>query len=142
MLTRVITVLKRLVWLGPATIALSIVAVFVVQQMALLWFAPLPREYAMLRSLEPFVLTACFVSAAVIVFVVIAREAVDPVRTYRRVALSALVISFVPDLILGYTSRPAPATSLWPIALVFMVMHVVAWAVTVTLLTRRWPTAD
>jgi len=141
MLTRVTAALKRLVWLGPATIALSIVAVFVVQQMALRWFTPLPREYAMLRSLEPIVLTACFVSAAVIVFVVVAREAVDPVGTYRRVALWALLISFIPDFILGYTSRPAPATSLWPIAFVFMVMHVVAWAVTVTLLTRRWPTS-
>ena len=52
MLTRMTTVFKRLVWLGPTTIALSTVAVFVVQRMALLWFAPLPREYAMLRSLE------------------------------------------------------------------------------------------
>ncbi|HJZ71134.1 MAG TPA: hypothetical protein VKE51_05300 [Vicinamibacterales bacterium] len=116
--------------------------VLAIQQLALLWFTPLPCEYAMLRSSEPIALSACLVSVAVVVFFVVAREAVDPVRTYRRVALWALVVSFVPDVVLGYTSQPAPATSVWPIAVVFMVLHVVAWAVIVTLLTCRWPTSD
>jgi uncharacterized membrane protein len=133
--------LKRLVWLGPAAVVLSMAAVFAVQQLALRLFAPLPREYVLLGSSESMVLTALFVSAAVLVFAVIAREAVDPVRTYRRVARWALVLSFIPDLILGSTSRPAPATSLWPVAAVFMTMHVVAWAVTVITLTGRWTTA-
>ena len=135
-------VLERLAWLGPATVALSVAAVFVVQQAALMAFNPLPREYALLRSIEAEVLTVLFVTAGVLVFFVVAREAADPVRTYRRIALSALALSFIPDLILGYSSRPAPATSLWPIAGVFAAMHVAAWAVTVLMLTRTWPTSD
>jgi len=142
MLARVTTTLTRIAWLGPATVVLSMAAVFAVQRIALIVFAPLPREYTLLRSSEAMVLTALFVSAAVLVFVVVAREAIEPVRTYRRIALAALLLSFVPDLVLGYSSRPAPATSLWPIAVVFMLMHVVAWAVTVAMLTRRWPTSD
>jgi hypothetical protein len=142
MLTRVTTVAQRLVFLAPATVVLSMAAVFAVQQIALMVFTPLPREYALLRSSEAMVLTALFVSAAILVFYVVAREAADPRRTYRRIALWALVLSFIPDLILGYSSRPAPATSLWPVALVFMAMHVAAWAVTVTMLTGRWPTGD
>ena len=138
----VTTVVKRLAWLGPSTVVLAIAAVFVVQQLALRLFNPLPVEYTLLRSMEAEILTALFVSGAVLVFFVVAREAIDPVRTYRRVALAALVLSFIPDIILGYSSRPAPATSLWPIAGVFAVMHVAAWAVTVLMLTQRWPTSD
>ena len=131
-------IVQRLAWLGPATVALSIAAVFVVQQIALRLFNPLPREYTLLRSSEAEVLTALFVSAAVLVFFVIARDAIDPVHTYRRIALGALVLSFIPDIILGYSSRPAPAASLWPIAGVFAIMHVAGWAVTVLMLTTTW----
>jgi hypothetical protein len=79
----VTAVVKRLTWLGPATIAVSIAAVFVVQQIALLLFSPLPRENILLRSTEAEVLTAVFVSGGV------------------------LVLSFIPDIILGYSSRRA-----------------------------------
>jgi hypothetical protein len=95
---------------------------------------------SLLRSSEAMVSTALFVSAAVLVFAVVAREAIDPVRTCQRIALAALVLSFIPDMILGYSSRPA--TSRWPIAGVLMTRHAVARAVTVAMLTRRWPTSD
>ena len=134
-------VVKRLAWQGPAAVVLSIAAVFVVRQIALMIFVPLPPEYTLLRSMEAETLTAVFVTAAVLVFGVVAREAMDPPRTYRRVALVVLVLSFVPDVVLGYSSRPAPAASLWPVAGVFAVMHVAAWAVTVLVLTTRWPTS-
>jgi len=45
-----------------------------------------------------------------------------------------LLISFVPDVILAKTS--IPEVDLWPLARLFMVMHVVAWFTTVTMLTR------
>jgi hypothetical protein len=43
----VTAVAKRLAWLGPATVAASIAAVFVVQQIALRIFNPLPRQYSL-----------------------------------------------------------------------------------------------
>ena len=74
------------------------------------------------------------VSIAVLVFAAVANEAVNPVRTYRGIALGVLLVSFVPDLGLAMTS--APGINLWPLAGIFAVMHVVAWAITVSMLTR------
>jgi hypothetical protein len=71
------------------------------------------------------------VSCAVLVFAVIYREAINPFRTYRRVALVALVVSFVPDVFAAVMSLFG-----WPLAVIYMIMHVAAWAVCVTMLTK------
>ena len=53
-----------------------------------------------------------------------------PIRTYKIIAAVVLILSFVPDIAIVRVGVP------WPLAIVLMVMHVVAWAVTVTMLTR------
>jgi hypothetical protein len=55
----------------------------------------------------------------------------DSVRTYRRVAAVVLVVSFLPDVLLA-TSHEMGAG--WPECFALMVMHVVVWALCVTLL--------
>jgi hypothetical protein len=91
-----------------------------------------PVQIEILRkSIEPMLFTGVLVTGAVAVFAVVAHEAVNPLRTFRRVALTALLLSFVPDIAAAFWSLFS-----WPVAIVYMVMHVVAWAVTVTMLTR------
>lgn len=127
--------LRRLIWVGPVTIAAAVVAVVAVQAVAVAMLQPLPRLMRpLVTSIEPAVVTIVCVTAAVLVFAVIGHEAIDPIRTYQRTAFAVLIVSFLPDVALAMTA--APGVNVWPFAIVFMVMHVAAWAVTVTLLTR------
>jgi hypothetical protein len=109
-------------------------AVAVIQRIAAALLSPLP-VYWPLHSFEPLVVTAMLVTAAVGVFPVVSQEAVDPIRTYRRISLGVLILSSAPTIALSLSSPPAPAPSLWPLVGVFIVIHVVAWAVTVEMLT-------
>jgi hypothetical protein len=71
------------------------------------------------------------IAVALVVFAFVAGTAAEPLRLYRRIAFAALFVSFIPDLLLP--ERFLHAT--WPLVTVLMVMHVAAWAVTVTMLT-------
>jgi hypothetical protein len=55
----------------------------------------------------------------------------NPVRTWRRVAAVVLILSFIPDVLLA-TSHDMGGG--WPEAGALMSMHVVVWALCVTLL--------
>jgi hypothetical protein len=96
--------------------------------------SPLPRRSERgFTSTEPQTVTAVLVSAAVLVFVLCVHSAADPVRTYRHIALGALLVSFVPNLAAALLLGPGAD---WPSMSALMVMHVTAWAVTVPMLTR------
>jgi hypothetical protein len=130
----------RLLWVGPITVLASTAAVVVVQWLAATTLSPpsgIPpvsahqRQMQLLRSTnEPAIFTAVLVTGAVLVFAVVCREAANPFQTYRRIALVTLLVSFVPDIL-------AAAWPLfgWPLAMVYILMHVTAWAVCVTMLT-------
>jgi hypothetical protein len=127
-------------WIGPVTIAASAAAVWLVQLGALTIVQLLPsvigganaRQIAQLRySREPVIVAAVLVLVAVVVFAVVCREAESPVRTFRRLAVWALLVSFVPDVLADLGSLFG-----WPLAMVYAVMHIVAWAVCVGILTR------
>ena len=121
---------RRLAWVGPLTIMSSIAAVLIVRSVALRVVSRPPR-FAPLGIGPPIVDTAVLVAAAVIVFAVVAGTSANPCRLYRRIALAALVTSFIPDLLLPGRWRGAT----WAIAAALMTMHVAAWRVTVTMLT-------
>jgi hypothetical protein len=125
--------LRRLYWAGPITIAVAVVAVLIVQVIAVAVLSPLRQFAQMLDSREPTVSTIFMVSAAVLVFAIVGRVADDPIRTYRKIALVVLVLTFIPNIWLARSSIPGTG---WPLAIALMLMHVAAWAVTVTLLPR------
>jgi hypothetical protein len=79
----------------------------------------------------PIIDTVVLVSAAVFVFSFVATMASNPVPTFRFIAVVVLVLSFVPDVLLAVRHSFGGG---WLEALVLMSMHVVAWAVTVTML--------
>jgi hypothetical protein len=123
--------LHRLWWLGPLTVGAAVIAVLGVQWSALrLSVSP---DNSPLVSHEPAIFTAILVAAAVLVFVVVVKESSTPFRIFRRIALATMLASLIPDVLLGLSSVKWAS---WPLATTFMVMHVIAWAVTVTMLSH------
>jgi hypothetical protein len=122
---------RKLYWVGPATVAAAVVSVKLLQLVAVAILRP--SEGSLLRTEEPSVFTAVLVAIAVVVFAVVAGEATRPVRTYNRIAFVALVLSCLPDVALGFGLVQGEG---WPLAMVFILMHVVAWATTVSMLTH------
>jgi hypothetical protein len=122
--------LRRLYWVGPATVAASVAVVWLLQVMTLSILVP-PRR-SLLRTDEPVLFTAILVTIAVAVFAMVGGVSSTPRRTFRRIALAALIVSCVPDVALGF-GLVAPAG--WSVAIIFILMHIAAWAVTVAMLT-------
>jgi hypothetical protein len=123
----------RLLWVGPLTVAAAIAAVLVVRVVAVAVLQLPPEGFQPLNWFFPIVDTLVLVTAAVIVFAIVASWAKTPIRTYEWIALAALAVSVVPDLQI-HARRPELFT--WPRTSTLMIMHVVAWRVTVTMLTK------
>jgi hypothetical protein len=114
----------RLLWVGPLTVIASLAAVLIVR-IAAFALVELNGDYPPLTPTGLSIFTAFFVSLAVFVFAIVARMSPTPIQTYRRIALVALVLSFIPDLFLpGQEGQPGAT---WAAAIVLMVMHVAAW---------------
>jgi hypothetical protein len=124
---------RRILWAGPLTIASAIAAVQVVRAAAIATLQLPPEGFQPFGWFFPIFDTLVLVSAAVIVFTVVAGFVKTPVRTFGRIALVALVLSMIPDLLM-HARRPDLFT--WPRTSVLMIMHVVAWWITVTMLTK------
>ena len=125
--------LRRLYWVGPATIGAAVGAVMVWQKIALALLPPVSKfSESILNSDEPALFTAILVGGAVVIFPMFVEMASNPLRTFRRVSLAVMVVSCAPNL-LAALSRDAGVE--WGM-LALMVMHIVAWAVTVPMLTR------
>ena len=124
--------LKRLLWVGPLTVLASIVGVLIVRVIAAAILHPDPRLPSM-GWVAPIIFTFVLCSGAVLVFALVGRLARNPIRTYQVIAFVFLLISFLPDIGLARSSMPGAS---WSIAIALMIMHIVAWAITVTMLTK------
>lgn len=124
--------LRRLLWVGPLAVVASVIGVLLIQIIAVAILKPDPLPMS-LNWGPPIVFTVALVSAAVIVFALVTRFIKNPMRTYQIIALVVLVVSFLPDV--GYAGSSMPGAS-WPVAIALMIMHVVAWAICVSILTR------
>lgn len=123
---------RKLLWVGPLTVLASIVGVLIVRILAVAILNPNPVPIS-LGWRMPIIFTFILCTAAVLVFAGIARFAKNPVRIYQIVAFVVLLITFLPDI--GFARARMPGAN-WPNAIALMVMHVVAWAITVQMLTR------
>lgn len=115
--------IRKLVWVGPVTVAASLLAVFAVRVVALATFDLVP-DYPPLTPFGLTFFTTVLVTLGVLVFAVVVWKSATPIRTYRRIALIALVLSFIPDLFLPGQDLPGAT---WTAAIVLMAMHVAAW---------------
>ena len=125
--------LGRLLWAGPLAIVAAIVANIVIQQIAVTVLQPDP-QFMPLTLPVPIVFTLVGVLGAVIVYTLVARFSSRPVWLFRRIALVTLLISFIPDILMLITGFNPGTTLANVVAL--MLMHVIAWAISVGILTR------
>jgi len=116
---------RRVLWVAPLTIVTSVIAVLAVREAAVRLIHPAPG-FAPLTVGPPIFDTILGCLGAIFVF-----ASLDSVRTYRRVAAVVLVVSFAPDVLLATSHEMGGG---WPEAYFLMAMHVVVWAICVTLL--------
>ena len=126
----------KLLWVGPLAVAASVIANVLLRFIAVAAFNP-PAEFMPLSIGMPVFFTLVGCTLAVVVFALVGRFARQPIRTYQIIAVVALAISLVPDILLLATAEASPFPGATPGTVgSLMVMHVAAWAITVTLLTR------
>jgi hypothetical protein len=125
--------LSRLLWVGPLAIIAATLANVVLQQIAVALLNPDPG-FLPLTLLPPILFTVVGMLGAVIVYAMIERFSRQPVQLFRRIALITLVVSFIPDILMLITGFN-PGTTVANVAVLFL-MHVVAWAIAVGMLTR------
>jgi hypothetical protein len=122
--------LRRVWWGGPLTVAAALGANAVIRTVAVGVFAISPLFHNLAWIHFAWV-TVAAVTTAVLVFAVIARYADRPISLYRRVAAGALMVSFIPNIVLFVADVPGGS----PAAIAtLMVMHVVDAAICIWLL--------
>ena len=108
-------VLRRLYWVGPATIVAAVGAVMIVQQASLLALRDLPKfSGRILGSNEPAWATVLFVGGAVLIFPIVVDAAKNPLRTFRRLALGVLLVSCIPNSIAAFSRDAGIEWGCWP----------------------------
>jgi hypothetical protein len=125
--------LGRLLWVGPLTVVAAVVAVQIVRFIALALLPQASNSMQLSVLGISVVFTAVLVIGAVLVFALVARFAAQPITLYQRITVIVLVLSFIPDILLARSSMPGAS---WPNSIALMVLHVVAWGVTVWMLTK------
>jgi hypothetical protein len=124
--------LGRLWWAGPLTILASMVGVLIVRVIAVAILQPNPTPMSLGWVLPPL-FTFILVTGAVLVFALVARFAKNPIRTYQIIAFIFLLLSFLPDIV--YPQSHMRGAN-WPNAVALMTMHVVAWGICVSILSK------
>lgn len=119
----------RVLWVAAVTIAAAVAAVLAVREVAVRLLHPNPAFLPLTVAPPVFDTFVCTV-AAIFVFIHV-MSGPNSVRTWRRVATMVLILSFIPDILLA-TSHDMGGG--WPEAGALMAMHVVVWALCVTLL--------
>jgi Family of unknown function (DUF6069) len=123
---------RRLLWIGPLAIVAAVVANQIIRILAVSLFNISP-EFPPLQPGPPLMFTVMGVLGAVIVFAIVGRLSRRPIRLFRTIALIVLVLTFLPDIGLLMTGA-MPGTT--PVAVgTLATMHVVAWAITIWMLT-------
>lgn len=128
---------RRMLWLAPLTIACSVFAVLAVREVAIRVVHPAPG-FAPLTPAPPILDTVIGCLGAILVFAMMV-DSPESIRRFQWVAAAVLILSFIPDVMLA-TSHEMGGT--WPDALFLMIMHVVVWAICVTLLPSLSMTGD
>ena len=122
----------RLLWVGPLTVLASILGVLIVRVIAVAILHPDPTPLS-LGWVVPSISTFVLVTGAVLVFALVSRFAANPIRTYQIIAFIFLLLSFLPDIV--YPQSHMRGAN-WPNAVALMTMHVVAWGICVSILSK------
>jgi hypothetical protein len=124
---------NRLIWVGPLTIALAMAANTGVRLIAVAVLQPDPG-FVPLIPVAPAAFTFGGALGAVVVYALVGRFSRRPIWLYERIALGALILSFIPAILI-WADDAMPGTTAGGVA-ALLVMHIVAWAIVVGMLTR------
>jgi hypothetical protein len=119
----------RVLCAAVLTITAAVAAVLAVRETAVRVLHPNPA-FQPLTVAPPIVDTILCTLVAIFVFIKIT-SGPNPIRTWRRVATVVLILSFTPDVLLAISHDMGGG---WREACALMTMHVVVWALCVTLL--------
>jgi hypothetical protein len=130
--------LKRLLWAAPAAMALAVLANVVLYLIADALFGVAWGPYFNLFGV--IMSTLIYLLVAALVFAGVARFSKRPLWLYPRIAVVALLLSFLPPVsaLLGMASPPGSGVAAAPLDtfLTMILMHIVAYAISVPLFTR------
>jgi len=122
------------VWLQ--TILISLVGTLLLRMGALAVF-DIPAEFTPLATVGPTIfLTVLGVAIALAVALMVGQSASQPVQLFRRIAIVALIVSFVPDAWMLTEGAAFPGATV-PGVITLMLQHVVAAFVVIWMLTMR-----
>jgi len=124
---------RKLWWVGPLTIISAALANSLIRAIAVAFFG-VPGTFRYFQAAYVIGSTIMYLLLALIGFALVSRFARRPIRFYRVLALTALLVSFlIPAMALGGL-LPIPGMNV-PIFWTMIVMHVVSAVIVVGLLT-------
>jgi hypothetical protein len=121
----------RIVLATALALLIAVPADLAVEAFARQAFAVSPDFPPFQGSVGPY--TAGGIVLAGVAFALVLRFFRDPVRAYVRLAIAALVLSWIPDVALLVINEPGASV---PAVASLMVMHTISAAIVVTLLVR------
>ena len=121
---------ERLLWGGPLTVALSVVAVVLIRTVGVAVLHPSAKFAPLTLQVSTFD-AAFFGACAVFAFYSQCRYGLEPIPEYRSLAWKVLLVSFVPDIVLALSHLFGSG---WPEAFVLMAMHIAVWTFWVSML--------
>jgi hypothetical protein len=128
---------SKILLAGLITIVVSVALNYVVYWIATGLFG-IQSDFAPFVAPATFgIFTVGFLIVAIAVWWWIARRSATPEKTFNTVALVALILSIIPNIAFLFVPPPPQSGSASVAAMiVLIIMHVVAWLVTITVLPR------
>jgi hypothetical protein len=121
----------RVLWAGPLTLLVSVIAVICIRIIAVHILNP-DSDLQPLRVGPPILDTVLFGGAAIYVFFRMCFNSLDdPTIRYRALAWKVLVVSFIPDVLVAIRHSWGGG---WLETVALMTMHVAVWTLCVTML--------
>jgi hypothetical protein len=122
--------LSRVLLAGVIASAASIVANLILRWLGMA-LIDVPADFMPLATTLPVIqFTVIYLIIAVIVFALINRFTRDPVRIFRIVAIVALIISLIPDIMLLVNPGAMPmGTVTFSAVVILILMHLVSFAI-------------
>lgn len=124
---------RKLVWVGPLTIIVAVIANLMIRTIAVTFFG-IPETFQYLQASYVIGSTIVFLLIALLAFVGVSHFARRPIRFYRILVLITLCVSLLSPVMALVGLFPAPGMSL-SIFWTMIVMHIVSAVIVVGLLT-------
>ena len=125
--------LRKLIWVGPLTVASTVVTNFIIRTIAVSIFG-VPETFQYLQAPSVIGSTIVFVLMALLAFALVNRFARRPIQFYRILAFVVLCISFLGPFMALVGLFPAPGITI-SIFWSMIVMHLVSAIIVVGLFT-------